>query len=424
MSTRGWLAVVLVTLASSSSPVRAQRPEADAAFQRGRALMEKGEIAKACREFETSMQLQPLKGTLYNLARCHEALGTIATAWTEFRELAETDSNTVRADDAARRAKALEPKLTRMRLIVHDRVSGLVVMRDRLDVTELADRVVPVDPGHYTFVASAPGRQSASLDVDLTVPGATVDVVIPPLGTDAAAVPDDPGAEAAEADAYALALTRRPVALPRGVAEVAFNLGLSDSKGYATDPIDTSIAARGGLFGRIEGRLGMGFHLRYAEAPGSRPNSFTHIAAGASYLISPRFTVGVDYVLVQPTGGPVTGSDLRLAVARKLVLTPAVAIEARGGLLYSQRNTPTELALTGLGRVQLAVSRVSFQADLSASLNTSGTLYSNTFGLVFGAAAVLALDPRDDVLTSATFDVFPSASDGKRFVLAWAHRFP
>src|SRR5262245_42564670 len=86
------------------SRAHAQKAEADAAFRRGRALMAKGETEQACAEFEASMKLDPERGTLYNLGLCHEALGKLATAWAELRELAEGDTNAERRKDAAKRA--------------------------------------------------------------------------------------------------------------------------------------------------------------------------------------------------------------------------------------------------------------------------------------------------------------------------------
>ncbi|HEV7557771.1 MAG TPA: hypothetical protein VGO00_20035, partial [Kofleriaceae bacterium] len=111
-----WRVVAFVLLVST--PAYAQRAEGEAEFQRGKTLMAAGKVAEACAAFEASMRIDPAKGTLYNLALCHEKLGKIASAWSEFIELSRADTNAARAKDSTRRATALEPQLTRMHLVI------------------------------------------------------------------------------------------------------------------------------------------------------------------------------------------------------------------------------------------------------------------------------------------------------------------
>jgi hypothetical protein len=47
------------------------------------------------------------------VARCHEQLGKLASAWSEYNELAHNDSNKPRAKEAGKLAKALEPACAR-----------------------------------------------------------------------------------------------------------------------------------------------------------------------------------------------------------------------------------------------------------------------------------------------------------------------
>ena len=427
MSTWGLL-VVIVTL-GFSAPAFAQKAEADAAFQRGRELMAKGAYAQACTEFETSMRFEPLHGTLYNLALCHEALGKLATAWIELKELAKNDTNAARAKDAARRAKALEGKLSYMHLVVRKQIDGLVVKRDALDVTPLVGQTVAIDPGRYTFVAEAPGYAPATVTATFSTPGAS-DVVIPELAADGSRVdrPDDDAL-----DAYALVLPRRPLALPRRVIEISGASVLSDSKSYPTDPIDVIASVRVG-FGVIEANVGAGLRLRYPTET-FRADALTELVAGARYVITPRLLAGLEYLWHQPTGvgesrTEAVGSDLRALVSHKRILAPAVAVVAAGGVEFAERKlrgsaARQEFAFVGVGRVQLAaLKRLSIQANTYMSVNMGGELYTHTLGLAVGASLVVAVDRHYDVFANGSFVVVPSSSDFKQFTVGMTRRIP
>ena len=70
---------LFVALALGPLTAHAQTAEnkaaAEALFDEGRALMDKGDIGGACREFEESDRLDPAPGTLLNLAGCYDGLG-------------------------------------------------------------------------------------------------------------------------------------------------------------------------------------------------------------------------------------------------------------------------------------------------------------------------------------------------------------
>jgi len=154
---------------------------ADAAYKKGKALQDAGDCGAAIPQFAKSQELDPQLGTQYNLALCLQDVGRIASAWVEFNELAAKDTNKKRKADAAKRAKALEPKLTRMAITVGAPVEGLVVKKDGVDVTALIDVETPVDPTISDFEASAPGYGSWHAEVDFTVPGETVAIDVPEL---------------------------------------------------------------------------------------------------------------------------------------------------------------------------------------------------------------------------------------------------
>lgn len=430
MTTRGLL-IALVALALTGR-AHAQRVEADAAFRRGRALMARGQVAEACAAFEVSMRLEPTQGTLYNLGRCHQALGKLATAWAELTEVAENDTNPTRARDAARRAAALAPKLTRMRLVVKAPPPGLVVERDGVDVTAFVGQPTPVDAGRYTFEARAPGYQPAIVEAELAGEGATVEVAIPALAlveSDADADADaDAGIGAAPSTAvasrYPAELPLRPLALPRGMIEVSGSASLATAEAYETSPSEGQTSVRAGL-GRVELEAGVGLHLRYATET-FREDLVSAVSGAARYVFSPMLVGGIDYLRRHPTGGPDQRSRLRGLVARKWLVHPRVAVAAQGGFAFTERlvdRPATEFAVLGDGRLQwAALSRLSLEFFTQLSLNLGGDLYGHTTGLAVAGQALYAVTARLDLYVEAYADLLPT-SDLRRYALGTSWRF-
>jgi hypothetical protein len=406
----------------------AQKAEADAAFQRGRTLMAKGDTVAACAEFETSMRLEPLHGTLYNLALCHEQLGKIASAWTELKELAENDTNAVRAKDAARRAAALEKKLTRMRIEVTSPAPDLVIKRDDIDVTALANRDVPVDPGRYTFVATAPGKKPVTFELDIRRPGRTVAVPIPELVADSQdASPQDAPFTISP---FAPSRTLRPLALPSHLAEASAKLAWASASSYEQDAVDTILGGRMG-FGPIEAQLSVSIHTRYNQVMATRPTLIRHVAVGASYVIGPLFAASVSYRKNHVLGDNIDqGSELRGGITRKLVFTPKIAVTGFGGVSFETYATrgvseTNEFALAGVGMVQLApLRRLTLEASADLLLNLGGALRSETLGLGVGATASFAVDMKTDIYTQVVFTAAPSASGYRAYMFGALRRLP
>jgi len=79
---------------------------AGALFDKGRQYLTAGKYAEACAAFEHSQQLDPQLGTLFNLATCNAHLGKLATAWGEFHDIAQRDTNKTRRAAAALAAMA------------------------------------------------------------------------------------------------------------------------------------------------------------------------------------------------------------------------------------------------------------------------------------------------------------------------------
>jgi len=155
---------------------------AEAEFVKAKKLKKEGRTADACAAFARSAALDPQHGTRYNLALCYQDLGKLASAWVIFRDLAQLDSNAARKKDSARRASALDGKLTKLLITTGAAPSGLQVTRDGADVTKVIGIEDPIDPGRYHIAARAPGYATWERDVEVA-PGqsATITVEIPAL---------------------------------------------------------------------------------------------------------------------------------------------------------------------------------------------------------------------------------------------------
>jgi hypothetical protein len=129
------------------------------------------------------LQLDPAPGTQLNLADCYARLGRTASAWANFIEVAEKDVKTARAAEARRRAKALEPRLSRL-TVVAESADWLRVTRDGEEITALLGVSVPVDPGMHV-VAARHGGEEWSTEVAIQGDAQTASVTVPRFWKDA-----------------------------------------------------------------------------------------------------------------------------------------------------------------------------------------------------------------------------------------------
>jgi hypothetical protein len=155
-------------------------------FQEGRTLMTAGRTAEACLKLEESQRLDPGGGTLLNLALCHEQEGRLARSWSEFKEaaiVARRDGRRDRESEADLHVDALEPRLSRLTIVVPagTQVEGLVVERDGHGVGPGAwSTAIPVDGGTHTVRATALGREPfvATVVVDKEADRLTVEIPV------------------------------------------------------------------------------------------------------------------------------------------------------------------------------------------------------------------------------------------------------
>ena len=152
-------------LLMQTNPANAQGSVAEALFQEGKRLMADGKYNEACSKLAESQRIDPGAGTLTALALCHRGEGKTATAWSEFKEvisLARRDNRKDREQVALENVAELEPKLSRLRVVVDPGAEAqhVEVRIDDTVVTHAAfGQPLPVDPGPRRVHATAAGKK-------------------------------------------------------------------------------------------------------------------------------------------------------------------------------------------------------------------------------------------------------------------------
>lgn len=191
------VAALLLTPRLASAQAETKAAVAEALYRQARDLMAAGKYDEACPKLAQSQQLDPATGTLLNLAACHEKQGKLATAWLEYSDAlvaARRDGREDRVQYARERAAELEPKLSRLTLLLAPNADapGLTIELDGTSVGSAVFGVpTPVDPGKHSVRASAPGKKPQVFSIEIAVADQQ-SLSIPPLE---AAPADAPPAE-------------------------------------------------------------------------------------------------------------------------------------------------------------------------------------------------------------------------------------
>ncbi len=172
--------------------------EAQRLFDEARDLMEHGHYAEACARLERSEALDPGIGTEFNLARCYELQGRLASARAMYRRVVDEThaaGQTARETVARDLAAQLQPRVAHVAFRVSSPVPALEIRLDGAPVTG-TDWAVPVevDPGEHEVVASAPAFASWKMFVRVSHETETAVVDVPPL-VPAAALAEPPSRE-------------------------------------------------------------------------------------------------------------------------------------------------------------------------------------------------------------------------------------
>lgn len=161
----------VMVLLAIGAPARAENaagvpdPVAQALFQDGRDLVDKGQWDAGCTKFEASMLLYPAASTLLNIAACYEHKSKLASAWSAYKRVLVLNRETIgeerrRAieDLAQAEIAKLTPRLPKIKLTMKQQVQGVTL---RKDGEELPNAVVgteiPVDGGEHEIAADAAG---------------------------------------------------------------------------------------------------------------------------------------------------------------------------------------------------------------------------------------------------------------------------
>ncbi|MEZ4295920.1 MAG: hypothetical protein R3B70_13175 [Polyangiaceae bacterium] len=183
------LALPLAARAQPAPSSTERKAAAQALFDEAMSLRKKESWPEVCAKLQESLRLDPAPGTRFYLAECLEQTGKHASAWLLYTEVADAMANTgqhARETAARDRAAALSPKLARLRVDVPPaaRVAGLVIKRDGVTLGEAQwGFAAPVDAGPHTIEATAPEKPPFTKTIDVTEPGQTIAVELPPWST-------------------------------------------------------------------------------------------------------------------------------------------------------------------------------------------------------------------------------------------------
>jgi len=164
-----------------------QKAQAQLLFDKGKALFDQGKCQDAVPLLAESNRIDPGIGTLLHLSDCHAQLGLTASAWAGFVEaaaLARAKGQAEREKIARQQADALEPKLSRLRIVVADQNKdiGLVLKRNGAVVSALTfGDWLPVDPGPQKLEAEAPGYKPWSETVEVPTGATRTETNVPAL---------------------------------------------------------------------------------------------------------------------------------------------------------------------------------------------------------------------------------------------------
>lgn len=163
----GLITSLLIVTPALAEPSPADKAASRIIFNEARSLMDTGHVNEACPKFLESQRLYPSVSTLLNLGDCYEKASPsqTASAWGAFIQ-AETAARTAgdkdRQEEATRRAKALEGRLSKLVITVApSNQAGIIeVRRDGQVIGQaLWGSAIPVDPGEHTIEATAPGKR-------------------------------------------------------------------------------------------------------------------------------------------------------------------------------------------------------------------------------------------------------------------------
>jgi hypothetical protein len=173
-------------MAAFSPPARADDVStAEVLFREARELMARHAYADACPKLEESQRLDAAPGTEFNLARCYELIGRLASAWGAYVEVANVTHAAGQFDreaSARERVAAVEPRLSFVTVTMRAPPAGVALTRDGVEMA-LAQLAVaiPIDPGEHVLRARAPGKRDWEARFRVDHDGQRLSVEVPLL---------------------------------------------------------------------------------------------------------------------------------------------------------------------------------------------------------------------------------------------------
>jgi len=157
---------------------------ADYLFQEGVALMKANDCAAAVPKFLSSFRLDPAAASLMNVATCYTESGRTGSAWRTYRKaasLAEAEHDVALKTQAAKALAALEPMLTKLRLVTTKKAPQLSLTLNGEPISSEGADPIPLDPGENLIEAFAPGHESWQRTLSAREPGTLLVVDVPEL---------------------------------------------------------------------------------------------------------------------------------------------------------------------------------------------------------------------------------------------------
>ncbi|MEO7093343.1 MAG: hypothetical protein ABI175_08840 [Polyangiales bacterium] len=238
------VASVVTVIAPSVALAATDAEQADALFKKGTKLFDDGKVDEACEALEESERLDHNGSTLYNLAICRAEQGKTASAYAAYSAalvMAQAKKNAARTKACAAAIEALEPKLSKISIVVPSGVAteGFEVLLDgkRVDPGEWGQAHI-VDPGQHAIEAKATGKKAFTASVSVAKLADRVTITIPAL------VEDAPTTTAASPSATTSTTTPTSAA-----SDVAPSTGSSQrTLGYVVGAAGIVVAGVGGYF--------------------------------------------------------------------------------------------------------------------------------------------------------------------------------
>lgn len=155
-------ALVLASAPAHAGDPAAAREQVKLGYQ----LAQDGKCEEAIPHFAESLRLDPKAITLINLAQCEEKSGKLAGAlghWVEARARAQAENNGPIEAEAEKRAKALEPRIPKLTVVLPAAAKDAEVVRDGVVLGAASMNVpLPVDVGAHTIVVRAKDREETT----------------------------------------------------------------------------------------------------------------------------------------------------------------------------------------------------------------------------------------------------------------------